>query len=971
MNINLTINGDSRVVQCRPHESLRRVLRREGFFSVRFGAETGETGADAILLDGRLVSSEVMLAAQADGHSIETVEGLSPGRGLSPIQEAFVTVGAIQSGYSTPAMVLAAKALLDGNPDPTEAEVRDALTGVLDRETGYLRPVEAILRAAAVLRGENVEVLEPVLVAPLADLDGVADFGATGPPLQLPAAAPRVVPSPEVPVTRVVGKPEVKVDALKLVKGNPAFVDDIEMRGMLYAKMLWSPHAHARIVDIDDSRARALPGVRAVLHYQNVPRVRYASGGQSYPNPLPYDQVSFDNKVRHVGDRVAAVAADSLEIAEAAVKLIDVEYELLPAVFDENEAILDTAPVIHDEPDMEGAYDAEHNIVHHIEADVGNVDDGFARADHVFEQTMRVHQVQQVPIEPHIAIAWLDADERLVVRTSTQVPFHVRRMLAPLLDLPVRRIRVIKPRIGGGFGVKQEMLIEDIVGHLALVTGRPVRLELTRLEEFVSSRTRHPQTITMKTGVNHDGRLVAQQMRTVANTGAYGTHGLTVQMVSGLRGLSSYNCPNKRFDCDVAYTNIPVPGAYRGYGAPQALFALEAHMDDVATALGIDVLEFKRMNWTRVGDPLDVAAELGEGAAEMKVIPVVTSSGLEECVAQGQRAVGWHRRTDPDWQRPADRPHIRRGIGFAMCMHGSAISGLDMGGASIKINDDGSFNLLFGATDLGTGADTILAQIAAEVLGTPVEDIVVYAADTDMTPFDVGAYASSTTYVSGMAVKKAADEVRRQIADRAALMLDVGSPGDILLRDRRAWAPDGRSVTLADVALHSLHQDQQHQIMATASYVAPDSPPPYAAQFAEVEVDIGTGQVTVVSLIMAVDCGVPINPVTSAGQVEGGMIQALGYGHCEEMVYDQAGRMVNARLGPYKIYRSDEVPRIEAYLVQTMEKSGPFGAKAIAEIPKDGVAPAIRNAIANATGARINNIPFTPERVWAALHSSE
>ncbi|MDR9451613.1 MAG: xanthine dehydrogenase, partial [Acidimicrobiia bacterium] len=369
--------------------------------------------------------------------------------------------------------------------------------------------------------------------------------------------------------------------------------------------------------------------------------------------------------------------------------------------------------------------------------------------------------------------------------------------------------------------------------------------------------------------------------------------------------------------------------------------------------------------------PLDVAAELGEGAAEMKVIPVVTSSGLEECVAQGQRAVGWHRRTDPDWQRPADRPHIRRGIGFAMCMHGSAISGLDMGGASIKINDDGSFNLLFGATDLGTGADTILAQIAAEVLGTPVEDIVVYAADTDMTPFDVGAYASSTTYVSGMAVKKAADEVRRQIADRAALMLDVGSPGDILLRDRRAWAPDGRSVTLAEVALHSLHQDQQHQIMATASYVAPDSPPPYAAQFAEVEVDIGTGQVTVVSLVMAVDCGVPINPVTSAGQVEGGMIQALGYGHCEEMVYDQAGRMVNARLGPYKIYRSDEVPRIEAYLVQTMEKSGPFGAKAIAEIPKDGVAPAIRNAIANATGARINNIPFTPERVWAALHSSE
>jgi len=342
---------------------------------------------------GRLVSSEIMLAVQADGHAIETVEGLAPGRGLHPIQEAVVTVGAIQSGYSTPAMVLAAKALLDDNPDPTEAEVRDALTGILDRETGYLRPVEAILRAAAVLRGENVDPIESALVRPLTDVDGTADFGAAGPPLDLPLAALRVVPSPEVPETQVVGKPEVKVDALRLVKGNPAFVDDVEMRGMLYAKMLWSPHAHARIMRIDDSKARRLPGVRAVLHHENVARVRFASGGQSYPNPLPYDQVSFDNKVRHVGDRVAVVAADTLEIAAAAVRLIEVEYEVLAAVFDENEAMSDGAPVIHDEPDMEGAYDAARNIVHHIEADVGDVEAGFAEADHVFEQTLRVHQV--------------------------------------------------------------------------------------------------------------------------------------------------------------------------------------------------------------------------------------------------------------------------------------------------------------------------------------------------------------------------------------------------------------------------------------------------------------------------------------------------------------------------------------------------------------------------------------------------
>ncbi len=964
MNITIVINGDERQLVCAPHETLMSVLRREGFYSVRFGSDTGETGAAAVLMDGRLVSSDVLLAAQADGHQIETVEGMAPPMSLHPIQEAFIATGAIQSGYSTPATILAAKELLGSHPDPSEAQIRDALSGILDRETGYLRPVLAVQRAAAALRGESLSDVEIAIVAPLTfEMDGIAD------PEQIPAVSPKVVPNPEVPDTKVVGHPEIKVDALKLAKGNPAFVDDIDMRHMLYAKVLYSPHAHARIVSIDDSKARALSGVKAVLHHQNVARVRYASGGQSYPNPLPYDQVSFDNKVRYVGDRVAAVAAETVEIAQEALRLIDVTYEVLPAVFDENEAIAEGAPVIHDEEGMEGAHDAGRNVVHQIHADVGDVESGFAEADEIFEQVFQVHQVQQAPIEPHISIAYWDSDERLVIRTSTQVPFHVRRMVAPLLDLPIKRIRIIKPRIGGGFGVKQEMLIEDIVGHLTIATGRPVRYELTREEEFVSSRTRHPQTITFRTGVNASGYLVAQDMKVVANTGAYGTHGLTVQLVSGLRGLSSYKSPNKRYHCEVVYTNLPVPGAYRGYGAPQALFALEAHMEDIAKALSIESLEFRRMNWTTEGDPLDVAPELGEGESDSGFVPVVTSCGIEECVAQGERSIGWQRRLDPEWQQPADRPHIRRGLGFAMCMHGSAIPGLDMASASIKINDDGSFNLLIGAADLGTGADTILGQIAAEVLGVPLDDILVYAADTDMTPFDTGAYASSTTYISGMAVKRAADAVRSQIVERAALLLDEGT-GGIELRDRQAWSTDGRSVGLAEIALSSLHQAQQHQIMGTASYVSPESPPPYAAQFAEVEVDIETGQVTVKALVMAVDCGVAINPVTASGQVEGGMVQALGYGHCEEMAYDDEGRMVNPRFGPYWIYRADEMPRIDTYLVQTMEKSGPFGAKAIAEIPKDGVAPAIRNAIADATGARINAIPFTPERVWQALQTS-
>ncbi|KAA3660684.1 MAG: xanthine dehydrogenase, partial [Chloroflexi bacterium] len=578
---------------------------------------------------------------------------------------------------------------------------------------------------------------------------------------------------------------------------------------------------------------------------------------------------------------------------------------------------------------------------------------------------------QQTPIEPHICIGYWDPDERLVLRTSTQVPFHVRRMVAPLLGLSVRRIRVIKPRIGGGFGVKQEMLIEDIVGHLVIATGKPVRLELTRAEEFVSSRTRHPQTIIYKTGVDSEGKLVSQKMTVIANTGPYGTHGLTVQTVTGMRGLSSYNAPHKRFECTVAYTNIPVPGAYRGYGAPQALFALESHMEDIAHALGVDALAFKSKNWVKVGDPLDIAPQLGEGEADVSALPVIRTSGLAECVAQGMQAIDWMRHYDPAWRQPVARPHIRRGLGFAMCMHGTAIPGLDMGGASIKINDDGSFNVLVGATDLGTGSDTVLGQIAAEVLGVPLEDIIVYSSDTDMTPFDTGAYASSTTYISGTAVKMAAEKVREQIKERAGLMLGLDDWSEVVLKDRQAWGGNGRFVSLEAIALHSLHQDQQRQIMATASYVSPESPPPFAGQFAEVEVNIETGQVTVKKLVMAVDCGVAINPVTASGQVEGGMTQALGYGHCEEMVYDGNGRMLNPAFGPYKIYRADEMPEMEVILVQTMEPSGPFGAKAVAEIPKDGVAPALRSAILNATGVRINEIPFTPERVWQALHKKQ
>ncbi|NUM35810.1 MAG: molybdopterin-dependent oxidoreductase [Candidatus Brocadiae bacterium] len=948
MQIHLTINNEPKVFECQPWETLLRVLRREGYYSVRYGSDTGETGASAILLNGKVVNSDILLASQADSSIIETIEGLSKGIDLHPIQEAFLRHGAIQSGYSTPATILAAKALLQRNPNPTEKEIREAIAGVLDRETGYVKIVSAILDAAAAMRGEKTANL-PLLQIIQAD-SKANDF---------------------VQEKAVVNRPEKKVDGMKLVKGNAAFVDDIELKGLLHAKLVTSPHAHARILDIDDSKVREYPGVRAVIHYKNIPRVRYASGGQSYPNPKPYDQVCFDNKVRYVGDRVAAIAADTLEIAQEAMKLLVVQYEVLPAVFDENQACAPGVPVIHDEPDMADAYDASKNISHRIHAKSGNTEIGFAQADFVFEHTYKVHQVQQCPIEPHIAISYWDEDERLVIRTSTQVPFHVRRMVAPLLGLPLKRIRVIKPRIGGGFGVKQEMLIEDIVGHLTIATRKPVRLEFNREEEFRSSRSRHPQTITYKTGVSKEGKLVSQKMTVIGNTGAYATHGLTVQTVTGLRGLSTYNCPNKEFDCKVVYTNIPVPGAYRGYGGPQAFLALESHMEEIAHALGIEVAEFKKKNCVKSGDPLDIAPHLGEREDPNPFIPKIASCALQQCLEEGMKRSQWHRRYDESWRNIPGKPYLKRGLGMALCMHGSAIPGLDMGGAFIKINDDGSFNLLVGATDLGTGSDTILAQIAAEVLGVPTENILVYSSDTDLTPFDTGAYASSTTYVSGNAVKLAAEKVKLQIQQRAALLLGISHPEEIVLKEQKAIALDGRFVPFDKIALHSLHEYDQQQIMATASFVAQASPPPFAAQFAEIEIDTQTGQVTVKKLLMVVDCGVAINPVTATGQIEGGMVQALGYGHCEEMVYDDKGRMVNTELGPYKIYQANEMPEMEVVLIQTVEETGPFGAKAAGEIPKDGVAPAIGSAIYNATGVRIREIPYTPQKVWQALQKAE
>jgi putative selenate reductase molybdopterin-binding subunit len=989
MNITLKINGIEHTIDIAPSTTLLAAVRGLGFFGIKFGDEQGLTGSDTVLLDGKPVNAGSMLAAQAQEHNIVTIEGLGENpemgwrktEGLHPIQQAFVESGAIQCGYCTPAQVLAAKALLDKNPNPSEEQVRDAIAGVLCRCTGYLKPVQAILKAAAIMRGDT-EVGEQLSASgdPFAFPRPPAgpEPETPTPSLVSTSVMPKVVVTPQVKTYETVGKPEKKVDAIKLVQGKPAFTADIDMRGMLYARVLRSPHAHARIKNIDASKARALKGVAAVLTWQDIPRVVYSTAGQSDPIPGPLDTFSLDNKVRFVGDRVAMVAAETPEIAEKALALIDVEYEVLPAILDSRQSMHKDAIRIHDEPEFINFADSnpEKNLAAEIRIDIGDVEKGFAEADEIFEAEYEVPKVQQAHVEPHVCVTYWDEDDRLVIRTSTQVPFHVRRMMAPVLNLPVKRIRVIKPRIGGGFGGKQEVLMEDVPAHLTIATKRPVIYEYSREEEFIGARSRHPMKVRMKTGVKRDGTITANSMYALSDTGAYGCHALTVTGNTGHKSMALYvgdgdyrKAPNIRFYADVVYTNTPPAGAFRGYGVPQGYWPLDRHMEKIARALNLDPIEFRLKNAIHPGEYHPFSTAWNEGREPRPEI--IHTVGLEQCVAQGKAAIGWDSKFGNDeWHNPGSTK--RKGIGVATVMQGTAIPYLDMGGASIKMNDDGSFNLLVGATDLGTGSDTVLAQMAAEVLGVPLEDMITYSSDTDFTPFDKGAYASSTTYISGTAAVKAAEKCAERIKVRATMMLGLpeSEAAAIRLSNRRAIAPDGRSVPFTEIALDSLHRNNQEQIMGVASHVSPVSPPPFAAQFAEVTVDMETGVVTVDRLVMAVDSGVIVNPLTASGQIEGGMTQALGYAVCEEMRYDEAGNAIERDLDRYHVFRADEMPLLETIFVETFEPSHPFGVKAVAEIPMDGVAPAVGNAVLDAVGVNIDDNPITPEKVWKALKAA-
>jgi putative selenate reductase molybdopterin-binding subunit len=760
----------------------------------------------------------------------------------------------------------------------------------------------------------------------------------------------------------VVGTSPRRLDGQGLVQGRPMFVGDMPAgTDTLFVALLRSPHPHARIRSVDAARAMELDGVELVLTHENTPSARYTTAGQGYPEPSPYDARMFDDKVRFVGDRVAAVAAVSEELAREAASMIDVDYEILEPVLSIDDALAPGAPVIHDESDALDVWAADRNCSAHVVASAGDFEEAYARADVTVDVTCETHYGQHAPLEPHIARAELDDEDRLVITSSTQVPFHVRRIVAQVLDLPVHRIRVVKPRIGGGFGVKQEVLIEDVVALVTIRTGRPAVLRFDREEEFVSSRTRHPMRIRVRLGASAEGVIEAIGMDVLSNTGAYGTHGLTVLSNVGSKTLPLYNrAPHVRFWGEALYTNLPVGGAYRGYGATQGYFPLETALDRVAEAIGTDPLEVRKRNHVRVGETSPMFRALGEGREG--VDQTIASCRLDECIRVGAEMIGWEEKRG----RRRREGDIVYGMGMSIHMQGSGIPLVDMGAASLKLNDDGSVNLAVGATDLGTGSDTILAQIAAEVLGIPVTSVVIRSSDTDLTPFDTGAYASSTTYVSGMAVARAATDVASQIREVAAAMLGADRD-DLELAGGRVGVPDGASVSLSDVALRSLYAEDQRQIAAVSSFVPETSPPPFLASFAEVGVDLRTGALDIVDYVAVVDCGTAIHPRLAEGQVEGAIANGIGYAVMEEMTFDDSGRCRTVDYARYKIPSTTDMPPVRVVLVESFEPTGPMGAKSISEIGINAPIPTIANAVHDATGVWLTETPFTPERVWAAL----
>lgn len=710
-----------------------------------------------------------------------------------------------------------------------------------------------------------------------------------------------------------------KIDGIGLALGRPAYTDDLAAENALIVKAIRSPHAYARVVSVDSTEAMKIPGVMCVLTHKDVPRVAFTRAGQGFPEPSPKDKFILDEYARYVGDEVAIVAAVDETTLERAMRAIKVEYEVLEPVLD-LETALGHKSVIHPEPEAYQmfpiGFEPQKNIAAAYKMEIGNVEKVIAKSDCVIKDQFFTSDQAHVAMEPHTSTTYLDFHGRLNVITSTQTPFHVRRIMAEGLQMDRKNIRVFKPRIGGGFGGKQQLHTEFFCALVTMKTGRPSKYIFTRKEVFESSFSRHPMRIDITIAATKEGRITAFDMDVLSDTGAYGEHALTVFMLAGAKMLPIYNRVDAvRFGGNVVYTNHRPGGAYRGYGAMQGNFAVESAMDMLAEKLGMDAMKLREMNMIKEGETSEIFRVMGEGTEGTAMD--IDCCKLDYCVAKAKELVDWDHKIKPKQVAP----NKVRAIGGALAMQGSGIPLIDMGSAIIKLNDGGFFNLLIGATDIGTGSDTVLAQIAAEVLNVPTADIIVYSSDTDRTAFDVGAYASSTTYVSGNAVVNAAKNMIIQIKEHAAKKFDVALDR-VEFDGKMITVKDSKKkVSLADFSneLNYSAGEDQAQLVASGSYVGHKSPPPYLAGIAEIEVDTETGALSILDYVAVVDCGTPLNPTLARIQVEGGVLQGIGMAVYEDVRYSKTGKMLNNTLMTYKIPTRQEVRKITVDFADSYE----------------------------------------------------
>ena len=745
---------------------------------------------------------------------------------------------------------------------------------------------------------------------------------------------------------KIVNKSTKKIDGVGIITGRPLYTDDLVINNnSLIVKLLRSPHAYARIADIDTSIAKKVPGVEAIFTYHDVPNTMFTLAGQSYPEPSPYDRKILDEYVRYVGDPVAIIAAIDEKTAEKAMKLIKVKYEVLEAVIDYEKA-LDSDILVHREAAHTNypiGYDNKRNLASSYLETKGDVEKGFAESDVIIEETYYTQPQIHAMMETYRTACYLDAHGRLNVISSTQIPFHVRRHLARALEMPSSKIRVMKPKLGGGFGGKQTSVCEIYPAFVTMKTGKPSKIVYTRKETQACSNTRHAMRLKVKIGSDREGNIKAIDINVLSNTGAYGEHAPTVTALVVYKTFPLYAKVPMRCKADIVYSNTTVGGAFRGYGATQGTFAVESAVNELAHKLGLDPTEVRMKNLVDQSETV--------------------SGDIKKCIEIGKEAFDWKNRCVKDMGNGKVRAS-----GMAVTMQGSGIQGVDTASATLKLHDSGDYTLYVGVTDMGQGCDTVTAQMAAEILEVPMEKIIVNSADTDVSPYDPGAYASSGTYVTGNAVILAAKKMREEVMKMASFLMKTPVE-ELEYMGEYVQDKNGNQLSLKEIGVRSVSFEGMNQITTTATWGGKTSPPPFIASFAEVEVDTMTGETKVVDFLSVVDCGLPINPALAQIQVEGGIAQGIGLALYEDIQFDERGKMKHDTLMQYKIpSRKDLGNNIKVMFSYSNESTGPFGAKSIGEVVINTASPAIADAIYNATNRRLRSLPMTSEKIFWAIN---